>query len=73
MSSRSSSLSDLTRKQHRNPNKERLLSDVAKEETKRLNANIPISLHTKIKIRAAEEGRDMTELVIDALGEYLST
>jgi len=41
------------------------------EEKKRLHVHIPASLHTKLKIRAVEQGRDMTAVVIDALTDYL--
>ena len=44
----------------------------SKEDTKRLNAEIPESLHSKVKIRAVEEGRNIVDLVVDALNEYLS-
>jgi predicted HicB family RNase H-like nuclease len=44
----------------------------SKEDTKRLNAQIPVSLHSKVKIRAVEEGRNLVDVVIDALNEYLS-
>jgi predicted HicB family RNase H-like nuclease len=44
----------------------------SKEDTKRLNAEIPASLHSKIKIRAVEEGKNIVDLVINALNDYLS-
>lgn len=44
----------------------------SKEDTKRLNAEIPVSLHSKVKIRAVEEGRNLVDIVIDALNEYLN-
>lgn len=52
--------------------KDRVLDEVMREETTRLNAVIPLSLHRKIKIQAANEGRSITELVITVLNEYLS-
>lgn len=42
------------------------------EPTKRLNAEIPQSLHSQVKIQAVRENRKIVELVIDALREYLS-
>lgn len=42
-----------------------------KEPEERLNAEIPKSLHKLLKIRAAEEGAKMKEVVIKALCEYL--
>lgn len=44
----------------------------SKEDTKRLNAEIPVSLHNKVKIRAVEEGRNIVDLVVEALNEYLN-
>lgn len=52
--------------------KDRVLDEVMREETTRLNAVVPLSLHRKIKIQAANEGRTITELVIGVLNEYLS-
>jgi predicted HicB family RNase H-like nuclease len=52
--------------------KDRVLDEVMREETTRLNAVVPLSLHRKIKIQAANEGRTITELVISVLNEYLS-
>ena len=36
-------------------------------QTRRLNLNIPSSLHTRIKAQCAMEGRDMTEALIEIL------
>ncbi|MBL8240533.1 MAG: hypothetical protein JNM66_24145 [Bryobacterales bacterium] len=36
-------------------------------QTRRLNLNIPASLHTRIKAQCAMEGRDMTETLIEIL------
>lgn len=51
--------------------KEAALEEATKEETKRLNLDIPISLHSQLKIRAVQEGTSMKELVMKALGEYM--
>ncbi|NER82585.1 MAG: hypothetical protein F6K42_24100 [Leptolyngbya sp. SIO1D8] len=48
------------------------LEVAGKEDTTRLNAEIPLSLHSRIKIQSTKERRAMTEIVIDALNEYLS-
>ena len=55
--------------------KEQAIHSAAKEETTRLNAEIPISLHNKVKIRAIEEGlgSSITSIVIKALEAYLNT
>lgn len=52
--------------------KDRVLAEVAKEETTRLNAVVPVSLHKAVKIQAANEGRSITDLLIEALNDYLS-
>jgi predicted HicB family RNase H-like nuclease len=51
------------------------LEEARKEETSRLNAEIPVSLHHQIKIRAVEEGKgsSITSIVIKALEAYLDT
>lgn len=53
--------------------KESALQSVVKEETTRLNALIPKSLHHKLKIQAAQMGNGMTitSLLIDALNDHL--
>lgn len=56
---------------HRDPKADDVVSSVQEEEKERLHAHIPASLHTQLKLRAVKEDRDMTELVIEALGEYL--
>lgn len=38
---------------------------------KKSTFNLPMDLHKRLKIAAAEQGRDMTEIVISALQEYL--
>jgi len=53
--------------------KESVLLTLAKEETRRLNADIPVSLHRKLKIRATEEGRTITELLIELLEREISS
>jgi predicted HicB family RNase H-like nuclease len=41
------------------------------EPTKRLNANVPESLHRAVKLEAARRGVDMKAIMVDALREYL--
>lgn len=52
--------------------KDRVLGEVTKEETTRLNAVVPVSLHKAVKIQAASEGRSITDLLVEALNDYLS-
>ncbi|NBB87908.1 MAG: hypothetical protein GVY12_17030 [Bacteroidetes bacterium] len=59
--------------------RQREKSDVAREQeervreepTKRLNANVPRSLHQAVKVEAARRGVDMTTIMVEALHEYL--
>ena len=55
--------------------KKQAVEAASKEETTRLNAEIPVSLHNKIKMRAIEEGKgsSITSIVIKALQAYLET
>lgn len=50
------------------------IADVTKEETKRLNVDIPVSLHNQIRMQTIKEGAGTTisSLTIKALNEYLS-
>lgn len=43
----------------------------AEEETKRLNANVPESLHQAVRMEAARRGVEMKQVMIEALTEYL--
>ena len=52
--------------------KDAALEEAIKEETKRLNLDVPTSLHSQLKIQAAQEGTSMRELVMKALDMYLS-
>lgn len=59
------------RSSHNNPKADTVLAALQKEETRRLHAHIPASLHKRLKLRAVEQGRDMTAVVVEALSEYL--
>lgn len=52
--------------------KEEALNEATKEETKRLNAEIPKTLHNKLKVFAASRETKITDVVILALNEYMS-
>ena len=62
-----------TRREH--DLKDQAIHEAGKEETTRLNAEIPVSLHNKVKMRAIQEGkgRSITSIVIDALLAYLDS
>ncbi len=51
--------------------KEQAIAEVGKEETVRFNALVPVSLHRKVKIKATQENKSMTEVVIGLLEKYL--
>lgn len=46
---------------------DRLVTGQKPVVTRRLNLNIPASLHARIKAQCAIEGRDMTEALIEML------
>jgi len=48
------------------------LKEAAKEETVRLNAEVPQSLHKKVKIYAAMREESITNILVSALREYMS-
>ncbi len=52
--------------------KDRVLDEVMREETTRLNAIVPVSLHKAVKVQAAKEERSITDLLVGALNDYLS-
>ncbi len=52
--------------------KETVLRAATEEDTCRINAEIPKSLHRRVKIFAAEKDKSITELLVSALNEYLS-
>ncbi|MGV2830735.1 plasmid partition protein ParG [Myxosarcina sp. GI1(2024)] len=52
--------------------KERAINEAIKPDTKRLNAEIPRELHSRLKTFAAQQETKITEVVIEAITEYLS-
>lgn len=55
--------------------RQRILQEVtetAAEKKKRLNAEIEESLYRKIKMKAVEEGRTISDITRDLWSEYLS-
>lgn len=51
--------------------KEAALKELGKEETTRLNAEIPTSLHTQVKLFSVSSKQTITEIVQQSLVEYL--
>jgi methionine aminopeptidase len=54
--------------------RKRILHEVTEttEKTKRLNAEIEETLYRRIKMRAVEEGRSISDITRDLWSEYLS-
>ena len=48
------------------------LKELSKDSTKRLNADVPIELHRKLKILATKQDKTVTDLLIEIVTEYLS-
>ena len=46
--------------------------DAAQEDQVRLNADVPKSLRKRVQIQAAKEERNIREVIISAVEEYLS-
>ena len=46
--------------------------ETAQEEQVRLNADVPKSLRKEVQMQAVREERDIREVLIDAVREYLS-
>ena len=53
--------------------KNRVLNEVVQEDMKRLNVDIPVSLHTRLKMRAVREGTTIRELAKQMLLTYLES
>jgi predicted HicB family RNase H-like nuclease len=66
---------DLTEHAGRNTQKseeaQKQVEKAAEEDTKRLNANVPESLHQAVRMEAARRGVEMKQVMMEALTEYL--
>lgn len=51
---------------------DKVVSELQKEDTQRLNVNIPKSMLLALKMKAISEGKPMTKLIIALLKGYLS-
>ena len=56
---------------HENPDQKQVASDLQREEPRRLNLNIPASLHKELKMHSVSVERDMSSIVIDVVRAYL--
>ena len=52
------------------PQKAQALEEVAKEEIKRLNVNLPASLLKAFKVKTAIEGKEMSEVIKTFIEQY---
>lgn len=67
-----SDLSEFAKRQRdKSPAAEEEQGKAAAEPTKRLNANVPESLHQAVRMEAARRGVDMKDILMEALAEYL--
>lgn len=55
-----------------NPDAGKLKRKMGEEDTTQLNAEIPVSLHRKLKVRSAETGTPVKDLTAQALHDFLS-
>lgn len=53
------------------PQKAKALEEVAQEEIKRLNVNLPASLLNSFKAKAAIEGKEMSEVIKSFIEQYV--
>ena len=51
--------------------KEQAIKDVRVEALKRINANVPASVHADFKSKAAKNGDSINELILKWVNEYL--
>lgn len=54
--------------------KQAAVEEASKEETTRLNVEMPLSLHSRLKIQAIQEGKGVTitKIVNQAIEDYLN-
>lgn len=49
----------------------KMVTKVAGEPVKRMNLNVPVDLHNSFKIATVIQGKDMTEVLIDYIRQYV--
>lgn len=49
------------------------VSTVTREESTRININVPLSTRKRWKMAAAQADRPLTDIVVEAVEKYLST
>ena len=53
--------------------KDRVLAELSAEPTKRLNVEVPASLHRRLKMESATRETTITDMVLVALEHFLDT
>jgi len=67
-------LSDYAKRQKEKSAKAKEQEEKLREEPEhRFTADIPKSLHKRLRIRSAEEDRSMKAILVEALGRYLDS
>ena len=56
----------------KNPKAKETVDKLTDTRKRRLTFDIPVSLHTKLKITAVKRGETMAEIICNVLEEYLS-
>jgi hypothetical protein len=57
---------------HMHPATDKVKAVLSKEDTRRINANVPKSFYLRIKKFAAENDTNITDMVVKSLDEYMS-
>lgn len=57
---------------HQHPAGQKVTEVLTKEETTRLNANVPKSFYREVKAYAVTNDTNITDLVVSAMREYMS-
>ncbi|MEJ1296738.1 MAG: plasmid partition protein ParG [Candidatus Sedimenticola sp. (ex Thyasira tokunagai)] len=57
---------------HQHPASDKVAAVLTKEETKRLNVNVPKSFYRKVKAYAVANDTNITDMVVAALYGYMS-
>jgi hypothetical protein len=48
------------------------IAKIKEEEIKRLNMNVPVSLHNAFKAATAARGENMTDILLDCIKDYVA-
>jgi predicted HicB family RNase H-like nuclease len=48
------------------------IAKIEKQESKRMNLNVPIELHNAFKATTAAQGQNMTDILMEFIKEYVA-